>query len=102
MKKYRVYENKDKYDIYNVYGKYICTCTNETTANEIAKVLDAGIEVSQDDIDIFNRASELNEIKEPVRDRSYKNLFPANDNYILDSQLAKTTRNLLKSIDKQK
>lgn len=92
---HKVYKNKDKYDIYNVYGKYICTCTNEITANELAKVLDAGIEVSQDDIDIINRASELNSIKEPVRDRSYKNLLPANDNSILNSPIAKATRKIL-------
>lgn len=89
---HKVYKNKDKYDIYNVYGKYICTCTNETTANELAKVLDAGIEVSQDDIDIFNRASELNSIKEPVRER-YR--LPANDNSILNSPIAKATRKIL-------
>ena len=87
--KHKVYKNKDKYDIYNVYGKYVCTCTNETTANELAKVLDAGIEVSQDDIDIINRASELNAIKEPVRER-YR--LPANDNSILNSPLARATR----------
>lgn len=99
MKKYRVYENKGKYEIYGVYGNFIVACTNENTANEVAKLLDNDIPITQDDIEIINRASELNAIKEPVRER-YR--LPVNDNYILDSQLAKTTRNLLKSIDKQK
>lgn len=72
---HKVYKNKNKYDIYNVYGK-----------------LDAGIELSQDDIDIINRASELNAIKEPVRER-YR--LPANDNSILNSPIAKATRKIL-------
>ncbi len=86
MKRYKVYKNKDKFDIINVYGKKIVSCTNENTANEVAKLLDNDIPVTEDDIEIINRASELNEIKERR---------PANDNSLLNSRIARTTRELL-------
>lgn len=72
MKKYKVYKNKDKYEIIDMYGKTIVSCTNEKTAN--------------DDIDILERMNELNSMDEHR---------PANDNSILNSRIAKTTRELL-------
>ena len=86
MKKYKVYKINNKYKIVNVYGKTEASCTNEKTANEVARLLENDTPVTNDDVDILERMSELNSIEEHR---------PANDNSLLDSRIAKTTRELL-------
>lgn len=86
MKKYKVYKNNDKYEIIDVYGKTIVSCTNEKTANEVARLLENNTSVTNDDVDILERMNELNSMDEHR---------PANDNSILNSRIAKTTRELL-------
>lgn len=86
MKKYKVYKINNKYEIVNVYGKTIVSCTNEKTANEVARLLENDTPVTNDDVDILERMSELNSIEEHR---------PVNDNSLLDSRIARTTRELL-------
>lgn len=37
---YKIYKNKDKYEIFSVYGQFIVSCTNEHTANYLLKKLE--------------------------------------------------------------
>ena len=61
-------------------------CTSEKTANEVARLLENDTPVTNDDVDIIERMSELNSIEEHR---------PANDNSLLNSRIARATRKLL-------
>lgn len=85
--KYKRFKNiKNEYDIYNVYGKYIVTCKSSKVADDVINLLNSDSKVSNDDVDILERMNELNNIEEHR---------PANDNSILNSRIARTTRELL-------
>ena len=89
--RYRSYEEDGLFKIYSVISEVKSTCTNLKTAEYIATLL-------KNDDEIFDEARRLNKITEPVRDRSWKNLLPKNDNrkhLVLESPLAKATRELL-------
>ncbi len=65
MERYRYYKNENKFDIYEVTGRYIVSCTNETTAKQLVYMM------------------------------NNEKGVPANDNSILNTLLAKATRKLL-------
>lgn len=90
MEKYRIYQNEetDKYDIYDVYGRYIVSCNNPKTAEEVKKLLINDSPVKKDDVDIMDEVNRINDIKEPYRE-------PANRNSILNTPIAEKVRDLM-------
>ena len=83
---FKIYKKKNKYYIYNVYGKCMASCTNEKVANYIKELLEKDTVVSKGDIEIIEKQHELNDIPE---------CRPANNNSRLNSALARKTRELL-------
>ena len=88
--RYKIYYNEetDKYDIYDVYGRFMVSCTHFDTANQLVGLLRKDASVNKNDADIIDEANRINEIKEPHRE-------PANRSSILNSDIAKMTRDLM-------
>ncbi len=89
--RYRIYQDGDLFLIYSAMSEKKATCTNLETAKYIAKLYN-------NDDDIMEKAKELNSIKEPTRDRTWRDSLPSNDNrkhLVLDSELAKATKEFL-------
>ena len=91
---YNVKENLEtgKFDIYKQGVGLIISCTTYIATQQVIAALEKD---EQREKEIQKFASELNNIKEPDRDRSFRTIFPANDNSILNSPLARATRELL-------
>lgn len=84
MNRYKYYYNKETkaYDIYEVTSRYVTSCPTEKSASET-------IELLKKHDDILEEMRRLNSIVEPER-------IPANRNSILETPLAKATREILK------
>lgn len=84
MNRYKYYYNKETkvYDIYEVTSRYVTSSPTEKSANETIKLL-------KKHDDILEEVRRLNNIVEPEK-------IPANRNSILESPLAKATREILK------
>ena len=92
--RYRIYhdEKKGVFEIYEVIGKKIDSFNNIIDAkNKVEKLNEEDEKI----IELNAKANELNAIKEPERDRRWKNIMPVNDNFALNSSIAKATRELL-------
>ena len=81
-----------RFDVYKKGVGFIISCLSRNAGEQIIAKL------QEDDntiAELNKKAEELNAIKEPNRDRSYKDIMPANDNSRLNSPIAKATREIL-------
>ena len=81
-----------RFDVYKKGVGFIISCLSRKAGEQIIAKLQEDDNVIAE---INKKAEELNAIKEPNRDRSYKDIMPANDNSRLNSPIAKATREIL-------
>ena len=49
-KRFKVYENKEKFDIYSAYGQFIVSCTNRQTADYLLKKLEENKKIYEEKV----------------------------------------------------
>lgn len=81
-----------RFDVYKKGVGFIISCLSRNAGEQIIAKLQEDDNVIAE---LNKKAEELNAIKEPNRDRSYKDIMPANDNSRLNSPIAKATREIL-------
>lgn len=86
-----------RFDVYKKGVGFIISCLSPTACRQVIIALNQNEGKEEEVIDkaILDEIERLNSIKEPIRDRKWKNILPANDNSLLNTPLAKATRELL-------
>lgn len=89
-----------RFDLYKKGVGFIISCLSPTACRQVVIALNKNEGKEEEVIDkaITDELERLNAIKEPIRDRTWKNMLPANDNSILNTPIAKATKDIIEQL----